>query len=279
MISQDQIKPFLINMKLIYEHGASHSKIKSRIHLLLAIHNSHYVVEQVIRERAKDMTFSDALHKIGFEEIVKKVNDKQNIQDFNSLLRLSKIRNEAEHLNQIPDIVDVRAYVKIAGDFLRWSFSNYYSIDYESLNLENLIHDIPIRKVMLEAKIHIEKGELPEASKKMYESLGALKFLFFLYFSDARLEEVRFKDGNSLADLIADLAFKMLLAEDEATLQKFLQIRTKFKIEEGKPVLVQSVYPIVQFKDKEQANEHYEEILNIILTYQYRVPPSLWRES
>ena len=51
------------------------------MHSLFAIHSSHYVVEQIIRERARDMEFKDALHKIGFEEIAKRVNEKQNIRE------------------------------------------------------------------------------------------------------------------------------------------------------------------------------------------------------
>ncbi len=276
-MTEEIIKPFLINMKLIYQHGLSHSKIKSKTNLMLAVHNSHYVVEQILRDRAKDMKFSDALHKIGFEEIIRRVNEKQNIQDFNRLLQLNKIRNDAEHLNIVPSSDDVKFFVKIAGDFLNWSCKNYYNVEYESLNLENLIQDAPIKRVMLEAKSHIENNELPQASQKMYEGLGALKFMFFRFFSDVRLEGIRFSDGNSLADLLADLAFKMLIAEDESTLMKFLQIRTKFELEEGKPVIVKSFYPLIPFKDKEEAAEHYQEILNIILTYQDRVPPFVWR--
>jgi hypothetical protein len=225
------------------------------------------------------MEFKDALHKIGFEIIAKRVNEKQNIREYEYLLQLNKIRNDAEHLNIVPDIDDVRFFVKIVGDFLRWSYKTYYEVDYDLLNLEDMIHDVPIRKVMFEAREYIEKNDLPNASKKMYEALGALKFMFFRFFADVRLETIRFADGNSLADLLADLSFKMLISEDESTLTKFLQIRTKFKLEEGKPIMVESVYPIIPFKDREEANEHYQEILNIILSYQNRVPPSIWRKE
>jgi hypothetical protein len=33
------------------------------------------------------------------------------------------------------------------------------------------------------------------------------------------------------------------------------------------------------FKDKEEADKHHENILNIILTYQDRVPNSIWRKK
>jgi hypothetical protein len=70
---QEENIPFLLNMKLIYKHGVSHSKNKTKVDLLLAIHNSHYVVEQILRERAKDITFVNALHKIGFEESLRRL--------------------------------------------------------------------------------------------------------------------------------------------------------------------------------------------------------------
>jgi hypothetical protein len=53
-MTQEAVQQFLTNMKLIYQHGVSHSKNRSKIHLMFAIHDCHYVVEQIARERAKD---------------------------------------------------------------------------------------------------------------------------------------------------------------------------------------------------------------------------------
>lgn len=186
-MTRDELKNFLTSMKLIYQHGVSHSKHKSNIHRLFAIHNCHYVVEQIIRERAKDMTFKAALHKIGFEEVIKKVHKKQNIPYYNRLLDLNKIRNNAEHLNIFPDVDAVRFYVKLVGDFLRWSYENYYQVDYDLLALEDVILDAPIRRAMLEAKLYMEKDDLKGASARMYEALGAFKFMSFGFLSDSRV--------------------------------------------------------------------------------------------
>lgn len=275
-MTQDELKLFLTNMKLIYQHGYSHSRNKSRLHRLLAIHNCHYVVEQIIRERAEDMPFRGALHKIGFEEIIKKIHKKQNIQDYYRLLELNKIRNDAEHLNIIPDVDTVRFYVKIVGDFLKWSYKNYHEVDYESLALEDMILDAPIRRVMLEAKSLIEKNDLQRASAKMYEALAAFKFMSFGFLSDARIREVTF-EGISLANLLADLGFKIILAQDESALNKIMPIRTYFAWAKNGKFGVQSIWQSIPFKNKEEATEHYEDILNIILTYQDRMPASIWR--
>ena len=275
-LSQDDIKSFLTNLKLIYQHGVSHSKNKSKIHRLFAIHNCHYVVEQIIRERAKDMPFEGALLKIGFKEIIKKVHEKQNIQDYSRLLDLNKIRNDAEHLNIFPDVDTVRFYVKIVGDFLRWGFANYYQVDYESLALENMILDAPIRRAMLEAKLYMEKDDLQGASARMYEALGAFKFMSFGFLSDPRVEGISFK-GIDFPNLLADLAFKIILAGDEPALREIMKIGTEFQKKNGRVVGVRSRYPTPIFKNKEEATKCYEEILSIILTYQDRVPPSIWR--
>jgi len=274
-MTQDELKLFLTNMKLIYQHGVSHSKNKSKMQRLFAIHNCHYVVEQAIREQAKNMTFKNALHKIGFEAIIKRVHKKKSIPDYNRLLDLNKIRNNAEHLNIIPDIDTVRFYVKIVGDFLTWSYKECYGVDYESLALEDMILDVPIRNVMLEAKALVEKNDLPNASKKMYEGLGAFKFVSFGFLSDPRVQGISFR-GIDFPNLLADLAFKVIIADDESALRKIMLIGTKFTTKNGK-IIVQSVYPQPQFKGKEEANQHYEEILNIILTYQDKMPSFIWR--
>lgn len=72
-MAHEDFNYFLINMNLICQHGVSHSKNKSRIQRLFAIHECHYVVEQIIREQAKDMTFNYALYKIGFDKLLKRV--------------------------------------------------------------------------------------------------------------------------------------------------------------------------------------------------------------
>jgi len=282
-MAQDEIKSFLANMKLVYQHGVSHSKNKARLHRFLAIHNCHYVVEQIIRERAKDMTFKGGpLQKIGFEVIIKRVNKKKTIQGYNYLLQLNKTRNDAEHSNMMPDADAVAFYVRIVGDFLRWSYKEYFGVDFESLAFEDRIYDIPIRNCMIEAKSLIEKEDFHGASLKMYEALGAFKFMWFGFLTDIRFENIKAtsEPEYSLAEAFADFAFKIILSEDEATLEEFSKIKTSLMKVGDKITGVGSRYLVpLTFKDKEEANNHRENILNIILTYQDRVPNSIWRKK
>ena len=268
---------FLTNMKLIFEHGVTHSKSKSPMHRLFAIHHSHYVVEQVLREKAKNQSFSGSLSNIGFEKIIKRLNKKMNIPDYNRLLDLNKIRNNAEHDNILPDIDNVRFFVKITEDFLRWSYLNYFDVDYNALALEDSIHDIPTRVCMIEAKQLVKENDLPRASKKMHEALGAFNFHIFGYFADARVRDVVFECVN-LPSLIADLGLKLMLADDETALRLLMSVDSSFVIKDD-VIKVESSYKAPIFATKEEAAERYEEILNIILTYQHHFPFQIWRSE
>jgi hypothetical protein len=193
-------------------------------------------------------------------------------------LELNKIRNSAEHSNIIPDVDAVRFHVKISGDFLKWSYLIYFNVDYESLALENMIFDYGIKECMIKAKQSIEADDLATASAKLYEALAAFKFLAFGYLSDPRVNGISF-GGIDFPNLLADLALKVIMAEDENALGKMMLIGSSFKVQDGKIVGVESKYPIPVFKNKDEANEHYEDIMSIILTYQGRLPHSVWRSK
>jgi len=270
---------FLTNMKLIFEHGR-YKCDKSKLGRLIAIHEAHYTVEQILREKATDQAFQGALHDIGFEKIIKKLNETQPIPDFDRLLNLNRIRNGIEHHNITPDWEDVIVHLEIAESFLRWSCKQYFDVDYDLLLLENAILDGPIKRVMLEAKQHIKNGDLQQASNKMYEALGAFKFTFFGYYSDPRvIGQVFEKDDRKIdfPNLLSDLAFKILLAEDEKALTKVMSVSSSF-IDTPEQKGVKSVYPLPQFKDKAEAENDYAEILGIILNHQNKVPVRAWRE-
>ncbi|MGD0070896.1 MAG: hypothetical protein ABSB71_04985 [Candidatus Bathyarchaeia archaeon] len=267
-LTKQEITPFLLNMRLIYQHGVSHSKNKSRLDLFLAIHNSHYVVEQVIRERAKDMTFSDALHKIGFEEIIKKVNEKQPTQYYNRLLELNKIRNNAEHLNLIPSSDDVEFYVKIVEDFLKWSCQNYFQKDYESLKFEDLIIDKEIREHMMKASEFIDAKDYKSACEKMNTALAIFKTRFFTFFADPKLWNISV-GAFPLTGILADLTLKIFFSNDIYTLKRLTALPTTYMVKDGQVIVAWNV-SYAGFQTEEETRKEYDAILNIILTYQDR---------
>lgn len=265
---QREMAPFLLNMKLLYQHAVAHSQNKSKMDLLLAIHNSHYVVEQILRERAKDMPFQNALHKIGFEEIIKRVNQVQPIQYYNRLLELDRIRNNAEHLNLIPSAQDVQFYVKIVEDFLTWSFQIFFQVDYNKLRFEDSIVDTEVRDRMLKANEYINAKNYKSASEWLSSALAVFKSKLFAFFADPRLKNASI-DGVSITEVLSDLALKIFFSNDVRTLSRMTNSRAQFIEKDGKTLVVWNTV-FTEYQTDDEARKDYENVLNIILTYQNR---------
>ena len=258
------------------KHGIQHLKNKSKLNIMLGIHNSHFAVENLLREKAKDHRFNAPLSRTGFEEIIKKVNKDPNIPQFEDLLRLNSTRNSVQHKNLYPHFDTATELISVAENFLRWGYKTYFDEDYDSLKLEDMIYDALIKRVMLESKTAIDEGDFKLAAWRMTEGLAALKFQWFGYLSDPRLRDIIVARNVDFPNLMADLAFKIILAEDQYTLNKLLQIRSLWIPQDGGYVPA-SNYEFYKFKDEEEALAEYDDILNIILNYQDKIP--YWREE
>lgn len=256
---------------MIVKHGMLHIKNSSRLDIMLGIHNSHFAVESILRWKARDYRFNSSLSKIGFDEIIKKVNEKQNIPNFEDLLLLNTTRNNIQHKFLYPQHDQAAYLCKIAENYLKWSYKVYFNVDYDSLKLEDMIYDGDIKRLMLESKNHIKDENLKDASLKMYKGLAKFKSVWFDYLSDWRVRGWVFKENLDMANLLADLAFKIILSEDLNTLKKMLAIQSRHIMKDGEYLTVYSSEAL-KFEDKEEAVDHYDTILNIILNYQDKIP-------
>jgi hypothetical protein len=261
---------FLMDMKRLYKQGALTSKSPDRFQRRLAIHYIHFVVEQILREKAKDYQFQGRLSEQGFEKIIKKLNNQLNIPDLERLLSLNDIRNSAQHRNTVASKEDVDFQIKIVESFLQWAYKHYFQCDYDSLSFEGFITDGKIREQMLEAYSLIEKNDLKTASEKMNLALALFKTKLFSFFADYRLRK-SIIDGIPLTDILADLTLKIFLSNDQVTLGKLANTKTTFiePNEAGQPLVVYNVV-FTDFQTKEEAKQEYDTILSIILTYQDR---------
>ena len=79
-------------------------------------------------------------------------------------------------------------------------------------------------------------------------------------------------------NLLADLAFKIILGGDEQALNLLMSIGSKLKPTAKGRVHSVSKYSFPRVKDKNEAWEHYDRVLRVILAYQDRIPRSRWRE-
>lgn len=268
-------------MKLIYQHGVICSKNNSSLMRLLALHELHYVVEQIIREKASNMSFPEHSTLIKFSEIIKKLHNKQTIPDKDRILDLNDDRNKAEHRNNIPSKETIQFYVRIVESFLKWSYRNYFNQNFDEIFLEDLIIDKPIKRVMKMSRKHIEDGDLQKASQRMYEGLGAFKFMLFRYMSDPELSQQRLESKGldvDLGDILANITFKLIFGDDFNTLKKLSEIKTKFELNPHGS-FVRSEYPTPKFNSSDEAYKDHEELLNIIITYQDKIPSEVWRHT
>jgi len=262
------MKSFLMDMKSLYQQGVLASKNLSRFQRRLAIHYIHYVVEQILREKAKDIEFKNSLAHIGFEEIMKSLKKGKPIPDFNRLLDLNTMRNNAQHRNIVASKEDVDFQVKIVEGFLRWSYKNYFNCDYDSLRFENAITDKDIRELMIKASEFIASKDYKSASEKMNVALAIFKSKLFVFFADPKLWNVPI-GGFRLADVLADLTLKIFFSHDPDTLRRLIVIPTIYVPKNGQIPVVYNV-GYVAFQTEEGTRKEYDAVLNIILTYQDR---------
>jgi hypothetical protein len=261
-------KSFLMDMKSLYQQGVLASKNLSRFQRRLAIHYIHYVVEQILREKAKDIQFKNSLAKIGFEDIIKNLRKAKPIPDFNRLLDLNTMRNDAQHRNHVASKEDVDFKVKIVEGFLKWSYKNYFDCDYDSLRFEDAITDKEIRELMINASEFIASKDFKSASEKMNTALAIFKSRLFAFFADPRLWNVPI-GGLNLTTVLADLTLKIFFSNDSSTLQRLIAIPTTYVPKNDQVPVVWNVRYAV-FQTEEETRREYDAILNIILTYQDR---------
>jgi hypothetical protein len=262
------VKSFLMDMKSLYQQGVLASKNPSRFQMRLAIHYIHYVVEQILREKAKDIQFNNSLAKIGFEEIIKNLNKRKPIPDYNRLLDLNAMRNSAQHRRIIASKEDVDFQVKIVEGFLKWSYKNYFHQDYDSLRFEDAIADKEIRELMIKASEFITSKNFKSASEKMNVALALFKTKLFAFFADPRLRNFSI-EGMPLTEILADLTLKIYLSNDPNTLNKLANTRTLYIEQNGQLSTAYNVM-FTDFQTEEEARKEYDTILSIILTYQDR---------
>lgn len=262
------VKSFLMDMKSLYQQGVLASKNSSRFQRRLAIHYIHYVVEQILREKAKDIEFKNSLANIGFEEIIRKLNKGKTIPECNRLLDLNSMRNNAQHRNIVASKEDVDFQIKIVEGFLKWSYKNYFECDYDSLKFENFISDKEIRDLMIRASELITAKDLKSASEKMNVALANFKSKLFAFFAAPELWNIPI-GGFRLTDVLADLTLKIFFSNDPNTLQRLIAIPTIYVPQKGQIPVVYNVRYVV-FQTEEEARKEYDAILNIILTYQDR---------
>jgi len=168
----------------------------------------------------------------------------------------------------VPSTGDVYFYVKIVEDFLKWSYQKYFQRDYDSLRFEDFITDKEIREHMLKAFEFINAKEFRNACEQMNTALAIFKSRLFAFFVDPKLWNIPL-GGFPLTTVLSELTLKIIFSNDMYTLKKLIGLPTQYVEKEGQIQLVWNVI-YAGFETEEDTKKEYDDILNIILTYQDR---------
>jgi hypothetical protein len=210
------------------------------------------------------------LQKIGYEEILKKLNTKMAIPYFDRLIELDTMRNNAQHRGLIADQVDVSVHIAAAEDFLKWSYGKYFHSDYDGLREEDLIVEKSVREALLRARGFIDQDNLSEAAKDMFGALGYFKAKLFQFYTDPRTMGEEFS-GIDMPNLFFENTLKILFSDDMYTLRRLLDLgAVRWRKQDDGNIVIYYEWRYPSFTSKDQAHQEYQKILEIILNYQDR---------
>jgi len=195
----------------------------------------------MLREKAKDEEFGGPLRKLGFEEIIKKLNKKEGIPDFDNLLRLNTARNNVEHDNLVPDQADVVSYERTVERFFQWACNNYFGVQYADLVQEQLVAHPEIRQHFINARecLATDRSRFARELANAFVKFVAAIFRYFRAIEFAGGVTIMSGMGNALVDAPALTSLKLLFFRDMSVMNLINRIRLTYpKDDPTKPVFL-----------------------------------------
>lgn len=174
-----ELENFLLDVKMLLEHGITHMNDMSRIGRLLAIHHAHQAVELSLRAKAEQL---DEL-PYGYKEIKEALRKHDvTIPYERTIDELNTTRNLAQHHGQVPDKTTVVKLVAIAKEFLIDFWIKEFNVKYEDISWIRLVQDQELRKVLEKAEQFLNKQKYEEAVEQailaIYKNVWKLKKKF-----------------------------------------------------------------------------------------------------
>ncbi len=273
-LAQEDQSKFLMDMKLMFLTGMRLSSSFSRFDNRLSIHHLHFVVEQILREKAKKMQFKGTLQQIGFEKIIERVNKSANIPDYQELISLNTMRNDAQHRGIIASRTNVMIQAGVVERFLNWSYKRYFDVEYSKLRLEDFITNQNVKTEFELARNAIDKGDPRVGAERVFHALGKFKTDLYAFFYDPRADAQKFTfeaKEVSLASIFGDFVLKLTFIDDTSVLTDLFQYNIGYP-EKGKPPYFGYSGNAPIPKDIDECRKYYDRALEIVLRYQDRFP-------
>ncbi len=175
----------LLLSKEFYLHGLEHSRLKSPLNRMIAIHNFHNSLEIVLRsiflyheirpEKQLNIDFESMLNAIDSFQSFKENNVKLPYRQ--ELRSLNQIRNMVQHQAVEPEESTLDDWRVFTIRFLREAFDTYFSINFDEVTSIHFIHNKDLKNLLL-------TGNKLNNINKYLDSVVAAK-LAFIYASYA----------------------------------------------------------------------------------------------
>jgi hypothetical protein len=172
LISLDVItRKKLILVKQIYQRALIQSQFTHRaVDRMLAVVGFDLANETVLKTIAVTLNPTIKL-KHPFPEVIKQVDDElaaqgKKLTDVTHIQYIHKIRNDAQHYAKYPSEIEVSDSRTYTRDFLMQTFSDVWGESFESISLADVIENVEIKNLLLEAEGDFAKDDFTKTAVK-----------------------------------------------------------------------------------------------------------------
>lgn len=159
----------LVLLKAFYQHGIYHSKIQSPLDNMLAIHHFDMCNEFVLRIISESIKIKKETKVITlgalYEQIYTQLKEKKRIElnYKKQIITVRQIRNDVQHNAETKTQESVNRCSTYTFDFLNDTIKKVFNIDFDDINLVELISETKIKNRMIKALKLIKEEKYKDA--------------------------------------------------------------------------------------------------------------------
>lgn len=163
--------PFLVDVKLLAEHGRSHASngYVSSLDRRLAIHHVHNAIELLIRRKGKEL----GIEAPDFDKLISKMKERKIVIPRERDLReLNHARIQSQHYESTLDEKDAYRLTINAIELLKELFSEFYHLAYEKVSLTELVRNVSVKSLLDKAESSLANHKYRSCA---YEARAAIE--------------------------------------------------------------------------------------------------------
>lgn len=178
--------------KLGNEHAHKSEPLKS-----LSVLIYHDLVELFLDLICDELEINRSDSFMGYWGVINKKIRPNELSHKSTMGKLNKSRVNFKHHGIMPSASDIELYEVTTRDFLTENAQNFFSIDFSSISLSDLIQNNRIREIIKKAEVNYNNNEIRECQNNLAR---AFEYLLFDYEKDQKdyFENSPFDFGREL---------------------------------------------------------------------------------